>query len=41
MIGTFQCQSGVNFGFRASRRSAKWLSSLDGDVAEWLKAAVC
>jgi hypothetical protein len=41
MIGPLRCQSGANFGFRGSGRSAKCLSCLDGDVAEWLKAAVC
>ena len=41
MIGHSRCQSGANFGFVPAGRLAKLLILLDGDVAEWLKAAVC
>jgi hypothetical protein len=41
VIPTFWCQSGGNFRFVLAERLAKLLKCLDGDVAEWLKAAVC
>jgi len=37
----FRCQSGANSYFVHRGRCAKCLRCLDGDVAEWLKAAVC
>jgi hypothetical protein len=36
-----RCQSGANFAFRSANAFAKCLSCNAGDVAEWLKAAVC
>jgi hypothetical protein len=37
----FRCQSGANFRFCSFARSDKCPIYLCGDVAEWLKAAVC
>ena len=41
MIRRCRGQSGANFWFVSAERLAKVLIMLDGDVAEWLKAAVC
>jgi hypothetical protein len=36
-----RCQSGANFAFRSINAFDKGLICNAGDVAEWLKAAVC
>ena len=36
-----RCQSGANFRFCSLAQSDKCAIYKDGDVAEWLKAAVC
>jgi hypothetical protein len=41
VIRAFGCQSGANSGFVGWDGYGKCLNYLDGDVAEWLKAAVC
>ena len=41
VIRVYGCQSGANSGFVRWDCRARCLNYLDGDVAEWLKAAVC